>query len=135
VTVVTGWVDLGRRWLSPPARVQHSGAMHDQAGARWEPTGLITAEPEADGVVLHLSGDVDAPVVQQWEAEHALARSPVVAVDVGELRYIDSAGLALLAMWAQAAGCEGRSAAVRRATPRFVRVLEVAGLSPMFDLV
>jgi anti-anti-sigma factor len=96
--------------------------------------GLIVVKAEADGPVLHLSGDVDAAVVQRWERDHDLTTSRIVAVDVGQLRYIDSTGLAMLVTWAQSARREGHPARIRCVTTRFLRVLEVCGLEPMFEL-
>jgi len=109
--------------------------MSDQ---RWgvpdELTGRITVQDEAGGHVLHLTGDVDAPVLRQLAREHGLDRLRILAVDVGAVRYIDSAGLSFLARWAQTARADGRPAELRHMTPRFARVLEVSGLTPLFDL-
>ena len=87
----------------------------------------------ADGQMLQLSGDVDAMVVEEAEAVRPLDLSRVVAVDVGDLVYIDSTGLSLLLRWAQEAAAVGRSVEIRRRTPRFDRVLEVSGLKPLFE--
>jgi anti-anti-sigma factor len=94
--------------------------------------GSITVERTADGQVLHLSGDVDAGVVKELKAHDMPDLSGVVAVDVGDLSYIDSSGLTLLVRWAQEAARAGRRAEIRRPTPRFNRVLEVAGVAPLF---
>jgi anti-anti-sigma factor len=96
------------------------------------PAGKIEVRHTAEGLVLLLSGDVDAPVVNDLGTGHPLDLSHVVAVDVGEMTYIDSTGLSFLARWAQEAARAGRPAEIRRRTPRFDRVLEVAGLAPMF---
>jgi phospholipid transport system transporter-binding protein len=97
-------------------------------------TGGITVQEEAGGHVLHLAGDVDAPVLQQFTRERPLDQLRILAVDVGALRYIDSAGLSFLARWAQSARADGRPAEMRGMTPRFARVLEISGLTPLFDL-
>jgi anti-sigma B factor antagonist len=99
-----------------------------------ELTGRITVQEEAGGPVLHLTGDLDAPVLQQFTRAHPVDRPRILAVDVGELAYIDSTGLSFLVGWAQAARADGRPAQIRRATPRFERVLELSGLTPLFDL-
>jgi anti-anti-sigma factor len=91
-------------------------------------------QEEAGGHVLHLAGDVDALVLQQFTRERPLDQLRILAVDVGALRYIDSAGLSFLARWAQSARADGRPAEMRHMTPRFARVLEVSGLTPLFDL-
>jgi anti-anti-sigma factor len=100
----------------------------DQLGVR----GHIEVRREGDGHVLLLTGDVDAPLVDALEREQGGSELRVVAVDVGGLTYIDSAGLALLVRWARDARREGRPAQIRSTTPRFERVLEVAGLDALF---
>jgi anti-anti-sigma factor len=96
------------------------------------PDGSIEVEPGPDGAVMRLRGDVDAPVIDAFEAAGGRGAEPVVAVDVGELTYIDSSGLSFLARWAQAARREGRPAVLRRATARFDQMLELTGLTPLF---
>jgi anti-anti-sigma factor len=103
------------------------------SGRLVEPSGFITVEPEADGHVLRLIGDVDATVVNALHDEHTLDDLRVVAVDVRELAYIDSTGLTLLVRWAQDAHRDGRPATVRHAGPRFERVIDMAGLTGLFD--
>jgi anti-anti-sigma factor len=104
------------------------------SGPADELTGGITVQEEAGGHVLHLAGDVDAPVLQQFTRERPLDQLRILAVDVGALRYIDSAGLSFLAGWAQSARADGRPAEVRHTTPRLAQVLEVSGLTPLFEL-
>ena len=109
--------------------------MNDQRqGLPNELTGRITVQEETGGHVLHLAGDVDAPVLHQFTREHPSEQLRILAVDVGALRYIDSAGLSFLARWSQTARADGRPAEIRGMTPRFARVLEVSGLTPLFDL-
>jgi anti-anti-sigma factor len=96
------------------------------------PDGSIQIEQERDGAVMHLRGDIDAPVIEAFETAGGAGQAPVVAVDVGELTYIDSSGLSFLARWAQACGREGRKAVLRRATARFDQMLELTGLTPLF---
>jgi anti-sigma B factor antagonist len=97
-----------------------------------EQSGRITVHREADGHVLHLSGDVDALVLDKLTSDHGLNELRIVAIDVGELRYIDSTALTFLVRWAQDVRRHGRAAEIRRTTKRFERVLEVAGLTPLF---
>lgn len=104
----------------------------DQTPWQIDRTGEITVQDNDDGLVLHLSGDVEDVVVKQLMATSPVDLSRVVAVDVGDVTYIDSTGLSLLARWAQEAAAAGRPAEIRRRTPRFGRVLEVAGLTTLF---
>ena len=98
-----------------------------------EPGGFIRVESEADGHVLRLIGDVDATVANALTSEHALENLKILAVDVRELAYIDSTGLTLLVRWAQDAHRDGRKATVRHAGPRFERVIDMAGLTALFE--
>jgi anti-anti-sigma factor len=126
---------VAERRVAPSVGRPPGGAVDDRGWGRPdELTGRITVQDEAEGHVLRLTGDVDAPVLQQLAREHAMDRLRILAVDVGELAYIDSAGLSFLARWAQAARADGRPAEIRRATSRFERVLELSGLTPLFDL-
>jgi anti-sigma B factor antagonist len=88
-------------------------------------------EHEDAGPVLHLVGDVDQPLVQQVRAA-GLDERELVAVQVGSVGYIDSAGLTMLVRWARSAAREGRPAVLRGASPRFRRVLDLAGISVLF---
>jgi anti-anti-sigma factor len=96
------------------------------------PGGSIAVLQEAAGCVMYLSGDVDAPVIKQWETEQDSAVVTVVAVDVGELAYIDSTGLSFLVRWAQKARRDGRPPVLLRTTSRFEKVLNLAGLTSLF---
>jgi anti-anti-sigma factor len=97
------------------------------------PGGRIEVRRETAGHVLYLSGDVDAPVVGALEAEQSIDELRIVAVDVGGLAYIDSAGLGMLVRWATHAASEGRPAMIRGTTRRFERTLELAGLDTLFS--
>ena len=108
--------------------------MTGQTGLRPEAEGgQISVRQTDDGDVLQLTGDVDAVVVKELEATSSPDLSRIVAVDVGELTYIDSSGLTLLVRWAQQAARAGRPALVRRRTPNFDRVLQVAGIDSLFE--
>jgi anti-anti-sigma factor len=98
--------------------------------ADW-PSGTISLEPDGHGVVLWLRGDVDAPVVERFEAAHP-ETVPVRAVDVGDMTYIDSSGLGFLVRWARAASGAGEAPVLRRPTRRFDQVLDLTGLTPLF---
>jgi anti-anti-sigma factor len=97
------------------------------------PSGSFRVEHEDAGPVLHLVGDVDEPLVQQMRAA-GLDERELVAVQVAAVGYIDSTGLSMLVRWAQSAAREGRPAVLRSASPRFRKVLDLAGISVLFAL-
>ena len=134
--VTPRWAPVTGHPAQAPAGRSPGGAAGRQGwGALEEPDGRITVREEVGGHALHLIGDVDAPVLEQLARDHPVDQLRVLAVDVGELGYIDSSGLAFLLRCAQAAHAEGRRVQMRRAASRFERVLEVSGLTPLFDLV
>ena len=97
------------------------------------PSGAFQVVHEDAGPVLHLLGDVDEPLVQRMRAA-GLDERDLVAVQVASVGYIDSTGLSLLVRWAQAAARHGRPAVLRSASPRFRKVLDLAGISVLFTL-
>ena len=94
--------------------------------------GSISLLREDGGPVLCLRGDVDAVVVEKFEAEPENAPLPVAAFDVGGMTYIDSTGLRLLVQWARETAGAGQQAVLRRPTRRFDQVLELTGLGSLF---
>jgi anti-anti-sigma factor len=108
------------------SRVTHGGTPEGD----W-PSGSITLERDGAGSVLRLTGDVDAPVVEQFEAANP-DTVPVDVVDVGDMTYIDSSGLGFLVRWARAASGSGQPPVLRRPTRRFDQVLDLTGLTPLF---
>lgn len=105
--------------------------MHRLSPGSEPPSGSFRVEQEDAGPVLHLVGDVDQPLVQQMRAA-GLDERGLAAVQVGSVGYIDSTGLSMLVRWAQAAAREGRPAVLRAASPRFRKVLDLAGISLLF---
>jgi anti-anti-sigma factor len=89
-------------------------------------------EQGTGGPVLHLRGDVDAPIVEGWEAEEPVDLLLIAAVDVSEMAYIDSIGLSFLVRWAQARAAAGQPAVIRKAGSRFEQVLHITGIGSMF---
>ncbi len=107
--------------------------MHRLSSGSEPPSGAFRVVDEDAGPVLHLLGDVDEPLVGQLRTDGVDERE-LVAVHVGSVGYIDSAGLSLLVRWAQSAARDGRPAVLRYASPRFRKVLDLAGISVLFTL-
>ena len=106
--------------------------MHLSPGS--EPlSGAFRVVREDAGPVLQLSGDVDEPLVRRMRAD-GLDERELVAVEVAAVGYIDSTGLSLLVRWAHSAARHGRPAVLRSASPRFRKVLDLAGISVLFAL-
>lgn len=101
-----------------------------------------TSTPSGAGAVqISAEGELDlasAPVLR--EALHdAQASARLIVLDLGELTFIDSAGLHVLEDSARGALDEGRRLVLARVPAHTVRVLEVCGLTPtpleVLDLV
>ncbi|TFV54776.1 anti-sigma factor antagonist [Geodermatophilus sp. DF01-2] len=107
--------------------------MHPPGPGTEPPTGSFRVVHEDGGPVLHLHGDVDEPLVRRMRAA-GLPEGELVAVQVAAVGYIDSTGLSLLVRWAQQAARDGRPAVLRAASPRFCKVLDLAGISVLFVL-
>jgi anti-anti-sigma factor len=120
--------------LAATGRACTVGAVESRPGdAPYMPTGTIELQDEAGGPVLHMHGDIDAPVLQRWEEEgEPVDRLAITAVDVSEMAYIDSIGLSFLVRWAQARSSAGQPAVIRKASPRFEQVLHIAGIGSLF---
>jgi anti-anti-sigma factor len=57
-----------------------------------------------------------------------------VVVDLTALQFIDSSGLSLLVQAKQRFAAQGRRFELRGPTPRVSRVIEISGLSELFEL-
>lgn len=92
----------------------------------------VRAGPDG-GLVLHLAGELDLaslPAVAEPLAE-ALARPPQpVVLEMGELDFLDSSGIAVLVRIANHFG----QVRTRSATEPVRRVIEVLGLAARFGL-
>lgn len=84
-----------------------------------------------DAAVLRLSGELDmasAPLLAQ-ELERTADRDvDRVVVDVAELEFCDSSGLAVLMSWHQRCEERGRQLVLRSPQPSLVRLLEITAV-------
>ena len=90
--------------------------------------GAVALQREPDGLVLCLTGEVDAAVVGRFTADPDHQPAPVTAIDAGAVTFISSAGVALMLRWAQAASTDGRPVLLRRSARCVDRVLQQMGL-------
>ena len=97
-------------------------------------SGAVTLEREPDGLVLCLTGEVDAAVVDRSTADPDHQPVPVAAIDAGAVTFISSAGVALMLRWADAARTGGRPVVLRRSARCVDRVLQQMGLDTQFHI-
>ena len=91
-----------------------------------------TVDDEGE-VVVRLRGEIDLSNADAVEAEFrrvARAESGALIIDVSELQFIDSTGIAMLLN--AVAGAE--SVAVRNPSPILRRMIDVAGLAPVLPI-
>ena len=79
--------------------------------------------------VVRLAGDVDHASVRYWKAVlEAVAPGARIALDLAEVRYFDSAGVALLLWQRRRATGAGGQLALAAAPAALARILRVAGI-------
>ena len=94
--------------------------------------GAVALQREADGLVLWLTGEVDAAVVARFTGNPDHEPVPVAAIDAGAVTFISSAGVALMLRWAQASSTGGRPVLLRRSARCVDRGLQQMGLDAQF---
>lgn len=102
---------------------------------------LLSAQRHLDGaLVLSVSGEVDLANVSSLR-EHlktAIETAKNLVVDLRDLRYIDSSGIAVLLEARRALARDGRSIALAAAPPMVQRILTIVRLEqviPVFPTV
>jgi anti-sigma B factor antagonist len=86
--------------------------------------------------VIGIGGELDAlsrPAVEPVLLR-AVAAGPPVVVDLGALSFCDSTGLSLLVTTQERATAAGSTLAIRNASPRIRRLLEITGIDTLIAL-
>lgn len=94
---------------------------------------------ETDSTVLSLVGDIDIASEHDWRRRGAefLAANPDlrdVVVDLSQVSFLDSRGMAVLVYLHTNALNRGGTLRLREVPPRVVKALTVAGLDQVFRL-
>lgn len=101
------------------------------------PTELsIIRRDESDGVVLAPSGELDvvsAPELQSRVSDVLAEGHARVLIDLGGLRFVDSAGVSMLIKAKQEAQAAGRMLLLRRPTEQLQRVFAVVGMADWLE--
>lgn len=111
--------------------------------SRWTPRsvgaldgGLRAESTRADGVVtVRLEGELDMASASDLDAvlQRATARRPLtIVLDLSQLGFVDSSGLATLASWETKARSGGFRLVLRGVQEGVGRVLDVSGMRAMF---
>jgi anti-sigma B factor antagonist len=99
-----------------------------------EPLGRITAEWDRDGYVLRLAGEIDTATVEAYQ-EPPLDAPVISVIDLSEVEFLGSSGLAFLVRQTQHARDRGLLPAVRGLTSQTRRILQITGAMTMFQPV
>ena len=135
--------DRRRRWGAARrcARQDARPAAAALPAHAWSPAppGTIAILQQNGERVLVLSGEIDVNTVQAFEARTGSAgpapspTTSVAAADVTAVTFIDCYGLGFLVRCTQAARASGRRPLLRGPTPPVQRVLQLTGLTALFD--
>jgi anti-sigma B factor antagonist len=100
-----------------------------------QPLGRITVERDGDGhVLLRLAGDIDAATVDAYE-EPQLGASVISVIDLTEVEFLSSSGVAFLIRRTQSSRERGLLPAVRGLSTRAQRILQLTGALNLFQPV
>jgi anti-anti-sigma factor len=98
----------------------------------------LEVRDDEHAVVIVARGELDVMSAESFSAELGRAgqsRLPVTVVDLSELQFIDSSGLAALIKADQDAKAAGRRLVVVRGPRQVQQLLELTGLSERLELV
>lgn len=92
---------------------------------------------DGEAHVVSLRGELDISTSRQLDARlrSLLAQHKQVVLDLSELSFIDSSGLAVLITTARAADMDGGGFAVRAVSESALRVLELSGVAKQLRLL
>lgn len=96
----------------------------------------VTSESHGDFELVRLSGEVDLSWSQQVRREilDALGRKDAVGVELSDVSYIDSSGIAALVEGFQSARTKGRKFVLVAVSGAVMAVLQLARLDRVFPM-
>jgi anti-anti-sigma factor len=97
----------------------------------------LVLKPDGDGRdVLHVSGEIDLQVADELrEAGLAAAAADGVAIDLSQVSFIDSSGLAALIEINNATQDAGQQLTLVNPSRTVRRILEITGLNSAFAVI
>jgi anti-sigma B factor antagonist len=97
----------------------------------------VLVVPDDGRVTLRLHGEVDIASVARLQAclDGAAGTWPVVEIDASGLTFLDSSGVAALALAHRRLNASGVELRVRNPSPFVTRVLQITGLTDLLDVV
>jgi len=98
----------------------------------------IDVRTAPDRVVLSLHGELDllgAPLLQQRIEQTDLGERPILVLDLGDLQFVDSAGLRVILAAHEGARQRGQEFALTRGSEQVQRLLSIAGVDERLRIV
>jgi anti-anti-sigma factor len=97
----------------------------------------VETRPGVDGrALLHVSGELDVQFADELrDAGLAAAADSGLAMNLSEVSFIDSSGLAALIEINNTIGLRGQAFTLVAPSRSVRRILEVTGLNPVFDVI
>lgn len=104
------------------------------------PTSSLQVETrsEFDRLIIVLKGDVDMATAPQFDAvarQGVTEGATAIELDAGELGFMDSTGLSVIASLVRHLRPSGGRLIIRRSPPLLVKLLEITALREHIDLV
>jgi anti-anti-sigma factor len=116
-------------------RAGRSARQYDRAIPGSEFSVAVHAEGSAQVVVVRGEVDLATADVLRGEVQSAAARSETLVLDLREVAFMDTQGLAVVIEAQQAAADEGRRFVIARAPDRVHRLFDMIGLTPRLTIV
>lgn len=93
------------------------------------PTGLsVCVRQDGDATVVHIRGEVDLFCLPTVRTAVGRPGTPTLTVDLGDVTFIDAAGVEYLLELSQTVQLEGAVFRIAQTSPRVRRVIELLGL-------
>jgi anti-sigma B factor antagonist len=97
----------------------------------------IETEDLGNAFLVRVSGEVDmsnSPIVRETLIGLIGEKVPAIVVDLGEVSYMDSSGIATLVEGLQETMAYGGKFRIAALTPKVMQVFELARLTDVFDI-
>jgi anti-sigma B factor antagonist len=119
-----------------PLRWFQSDERENDVTTDWQSSASVEATDAPDGLVLRLSGELDAASRDLVEPAvmAAIASAAAVTLDLGALSFCDSRGLSMFIAAKEKAEAEGTALALRNLQPHVRHVFEISGIDRVLDI-
>lgn len=125
--------DVLRAAAEPPANAERagSGVRYDARVGAQEHL-HVEVRQQRDRVVLHLEGELDlasSPILERALEGAEVAGTPLLVLDLDELRFVDSTGLRIILLAHEGARGRGQEFAITPGSPQVQRLLSITSVA------